>query len=278
MKNILLIPILSILFLPIYAQEKTEILLLGTYHFGGNTIDNIKVHGDAILSERKQEELDILLEKLAFFNPQKIYVENVPDQQALWDSIYREHLHGRNFNYENEIYQIGIKLAAKLKLNNGVTCVDWQQEPTQTFLQREYSEFSEKISEYYMTNNIPDQEAMSEYEKQVEQEITDFNKKIPSLTLIEVFKHLNTKDYLNNMFYGNVSSFLDIDEHHLNVFWSQNNMFRNVHVYQNVIQDILRHKPKRVLILYGAGHIKALQNYLEVHPAVKISDTEKVLE
>lgn len=55
-------------------------------------------------------------------------------------------------------------------------------------------------------------------------------------------------------------------------------MIRNVNIYQNIIQDILTTKPKRVLILMGVGHIKAIKNYLEVHPRIKIVDTGKYLK
>jgi pheromone shutdown protein TraB len=51
-----------------------------------------------------------------------------------------------------------------------------------------------------------------------------------------------------------------------------------VNIYQNIIQDILKTKPKRVLVLIGVGHIKAVKNYLEVHPVIKIVDTGKYLE
>ncbi len=55
-------------------------------------------------------------------------------------------------------------------------------------------------------------------------------------------------------------------------------MIRNVKIYQNIIKDILANKPKKVLILYGTGHIKALRNYLEVHPKIKIVNTLKYLD
>src|SRR5690606_40167290 len=102
--------------------------------------------------------------------------------------------------------------------------------------------------------------------------------KIPDLELLEVYRILISENYLNKMFYANITSLLDVDTYDMNIFWSQNNMIRNVNIYQNIIQDILKDKPKRVLILYGVGHIKSLRNYLEVHPAIEIAETKKYLE
>jgi hypothetical protein len=262
----------------IHAQEKTKVLLLATYHFGGNTSDNIKVSNDKILSDKKQEEIKAVIEKLGEFKPEKIYVENEPNRQVYWDSIYSAYRNGQNIELTNEIFQIGTKLAENLNLNHGVTCVDWHISPATTFSEKEYEQFLKKMIEYYDENNIPDDEPESIYSKKTSERIQTFNQNIPSLTLLDIFKDLNKEEYLNQMFYANLTSFLDIDKYDLNVFWSQNNMIRNVNVYQNIIQDILKDEPKRVLIIYGAGHIKALRNYLEVHPMTEIVNTEEYLE
>lgn len=273
----LLIFFLSFIFFTVTAQEKTEVLLLGTYHFGGSTSDSIKVTNDNILSIKTQKELEVLLSKLEEFKPEKIYVENEHHQQMFWDSIYIEHKNGKELTIKNELYQIGIKLAARLNLKAGITCVDWQIKPEETFAEKEYGKFLESMNNYYSSNYDTIPEIQSEYEEKILQEIKTFNTRIPSLELIDVFRTLNSKSYLDKMFYGNISSLLDIDQHKMNIVWSQNNMIRNVNIYQNIIQDILKNKPMRVLILYGAGHIKALKDYLDAHPAVRIIETTNIL-
>ncbi|PKQ60721.1 DUF5694 domain-containing protein [Labilibaculum manganireducens] len=260
------------------AQEKTEVLLLGTYHFGGNTTDSVKVINDNILGKKKQKEIDIVLNKLEKFKPDEIYIENEPIQQVFWDSIFTEYKNGTDIKIKNELFQIATKLAVKLNLNHGATCVDWHIKPEKTFAEKEYIKLFDSMNNYYSQNNIPDDEPQSKYEKEIIQKVKDFTKSMADLELIDVYRKLNSKSYLNEMFYTNITSFLDIDKYNMNVFWSQNNMIRNVNIYQNIIQDILKTKPKRVLVLIGVGHIKALKNYLEVHPTIKIVDTEKYLE
>lgn len=260
------------------AQEKTEVLLLGTYHFGGNTTDSVKVTNDSILGKKKQKEIDIVLNKLEKFNPDKIYIENEPNQQAIWDSIFTEYKNGTDIKIKSELFQIATKLAVRLNLNHGATCVDWHIKPEKTFAEKEYIKLFDNMNNYYSQNDIPNEEPQSKYEKETIQKVKDFTKSMADLELIDVYRKLNSESYLNEIFYTNITSFLDIDKYKMNVFWSQNNMIRNVNIYQNIIQDILKTKPKRVLVLMGVGHIKALKNYLEVHPRIKIVDTEKYLK
>lgn len=259
-------------------NEKTEILFLATYHFGENTTDSIKVINDDILSIKKQKEIEIVLKKLARFNPEKIYIENEPNKQEFWDSIFTEHKRGTEIQIKSELYQIATKLAVKLNLKQGAICVDWHIKPSKTFAEKEYIKLFDSINNYYVQNNIPDEEKQSEYEKDVIKKIKDFTEKVPDLKLIDTFRKLNSENYLSDLFYANISSYLDIDEHKMNIFWSQNNMIRNVNIYQNIIQDILTTKPKRVLVLIGAGHVKALKNYFEVHPRIDIVDIQQYLK
>jgi hypothetical protein len=109
-----LVTLIFSLFCIISQAQKTDILLLGTYHFGGNTSDNIKVTNDNILSNQKQNELNVLLNKLEKFNPEIIYIENEPNRQPYWDSIYLNYRNGNQINLDNELFQIAIKLASRL--------------------------------------------------------------------------------------------------------------------------------------------------------------------
>jgi len=54
-------------------------------------------------------------------------------------------------------------------------------------------------------------------------------------------------------------------------------MTRNVNIYKNLIQNILAEKPQRVMVLFGAVHIKALKNYLDVDPTITIVHADTYL-
>lgn len=278
MKNIIFIFLALVTFFNVQGQEKTEVMLLGTYHFG-NTSDKLKVT-DNILTERKQKELKVLIGKLKKFKPEKIYVENEPNQQHFWDSIYKSHQENKEIVIKSELYQIGIKLASLLKLKSGVTCVDWHIKPANTFAEKQYEILFDSMLKYddSIVANVSSEQKISEFEKQTMVEIRELYEKTPEMKIINAYKIYNSEKHLERMFYGNITSYMEVDEYHTNIFWSQNDMIRNVNIYQNIIQDILKYNPKKVIILYGAGHIKALRNYLEVHPKIKIVNTIKYLD
>ncbi len=113
----------------LFAQEKKKIqvAVLGTFHFGENE-DYVDANFTDLLNPLRQKEIDVLNDKLAKFNPNKIFVENTPDVQAYWNKVYFDWQKGILPNKETEIsevFQIGIKLAAKINNPFGVFCVNY---------------------------------------------------------------------------------------------------------------------------------------------------------
>ncbi len=275
MKKLFLALLFSITLLPLKAQEKTKVLLVGTYHFGGHTSDSEKVTNDSILS--RQKELDVVLNKLEQFKPERIYVECPTSSQPYWDRIYKSYRNNKQITLETEIFQIGVKLAARLKLKQGVTCINWVYDDS-TYVFNEYIKYRNKVWTYdsiqYARNGI---RPKSKYLANSLQEDYDFNDSIYKLKLIDAFRKLNSEKALNRIFYTNVSGMIEKDIYKENIFWSQNAMLRNAHIYQNIIQDILKNHPKRVLVLIGSAHIKPLELYLKAHPIIELVNTEKIL-
>lgn len=271
-----LLLILSLIF-SLYAtgQEKTKVLLLGTYHFGA-TSDKNKVSDD-VLNPKKQAELNLLLKKLKAYNPEKIYVENQPSRQRHWDSIFVAYQDDKALKIKNEIFQIGIKLAENLKFKTGVTCVDWQQDSENSFNEKSYVEYRNKINLYQNFLETKKPSVFSEHDKLIGIKIQKINIEIPKMTMVDAFKKINSKSYLNDIFYGNITAFLDIDSNQNGVFYAHDNMIRNTNIYKNIIQDILKNNPKKALVLYGAGHIRALKDYLECHPSIEIIEVDQYL-
>lgn len=271
-----LLLILSLIF-SVYAsgQEKTKVLLLGTYHFGA-TSDKNKVSDD-VLNPKKQAELNLLLKKLKAYNPEKIYVENQPNRQQHWDSIFRAYQDDKALKIKNEIFQIGIKLAENLKFKTGVTCVDWQQDSENSYNEKAYVEYRNKINLYQNSLETKKPSVFSIHDKQIGIKIQNINIEIPKMTMLDAFIKINSKSYLNDIFYGNITTFLDIDSNQNGVFYTHDNMIRNTNIYKNIIQDILKNNPKKALVLYGASHIRALKDYLECHPSIEIIEVDQYL-
>uniref|UniRef100_A0AB33KZV3 TraB/GumN family protein n=1 Tax=Tenacibaculum sp. Pbs-1 TaxID=3238748 RepID=A0AB33KZV3_9FLAO len=96
--------------------KKGKISILGTFHFA-NTTDYSAIIIEDLNSSKRQLELKKLVENLAKFKPTKILVEREP---ILTDSLSKKLIDFKKGKYElpnNELYQIGFRLAKELNLN-----------------------------------------------------------------------------------------------------------------------------------------------------------------
>ncbi len=113
-------------------KHKAKAMALGVFHFENPGLDSYKPkYSFNILEEKRQEELEILLSKIAEYKPTKILLE--------WDRIEMDSIaNGRFQKYldgtfsiadkSNEVYQIGFKLAKKLghkKIYCSDASADW---------------------------------------------------------------------------------------------------------------------------------------------------------
>ncbi len=92
------------------AKKISKIAILGTFHFGA-TSDYTAVQIDSLFSDRRQKELDDLVSKIKEFNPTKIMVEWEPETKDSLDYKLNEFLNNKFTLPQNEIYQIGFRLA-----------------------------------------------------------------------------------------------------------------------------------------------------------------------
>jgi hypothetical protein len=98
-------------------NTKAKAMVLGVFHFNNPGLDSYKPkYAFNIFDEKRQEELEILLNKIAAYQPTKILLE--------WDRIKMDSITNERFqkflngtfsidDKSNEVYQIGFKLAKK---------------------------------------------------------------------------------------------------------------------------------------------------------------------
>jgi hypothetical protein len=138
--SLILILILLHFSIEVIAQDKTrekEVLLIGTFHFNNPGGDLAKTDEFDVLSEKSQNELTIIAQKIKEFAPDKIFVEWDVNKASQLDSLYNLYLKNEYFTYvekkyptkklfkENEIFQLAFR-AAKLSGNKKVYAIDTQ--------------------------------------------------------------------------------------------------------------------------------------------------------
>lgn len=95
-------------------QADVEVMLLGTFHFtgGGNDLVNPKV--DDFLAPSRQAEIEIVLDKLEAYAPDKIMLELELRFEDEFNQEYNRYLDGIHALGVNERQQLGMRLAARL--------------------------------------------------------------------------------------------------------------------------------------------------------------------
>lgn len=98
-------------------QPRTQVLLLGTFHFANPGLDGYKPkYSFDSLGVEGQAQVDELLDRLADFRPTKICVEYPSDRQEACDAWYNSYLAGTAKPDRNETVTVGFALAKRLGL------------------------------------------------------------------------------------------------------------------------------------------------------------------
>lgn len=283
MKNIILCTLLLSFSINSHAQsDKVEILILGTTHF-------FAIKDDSITSPKKKIELKQLLSELKIFKPQQIFVESTTENDGYWLKIQQEINKSKSETKEiwainNEIYQVGIKLAESLNLNNGIQGIDWTDPDIRdttiifkTNYEKAYFNFVKELRAYaFKRNNIEDTEGM----KVIEEMMKDFTPYLglnKSINLNQMFKFLNQSDNLRKFYYANRLGNLPINYSGVGAELSSVYSFRDYKVFRNALNRIDK-STKRVLIIYGSAHVHILKELFGLDPRYKVLEVSQFVK
>jgi hypothetical protein len=243
-------------------NHKAKAMVLGVFHFSNPQLDSYKPKFPFdILEKQRQSELDILLEKIAEYRPTKILLElNRIEMDSLTNESYQSYLKGKFLidDKNNEVYQIGFKLAKKLN-HHRVYCsdadakwfgvnLDWDKYDAEAYLKSK--------GQYEKTTR---------YDYESLYKLQDSLKTIQSLT--RMLNMLNNpvgrlKDhqaYLTNILEGAGDNYLGAD----NVGrWYR----RNLRIFSNAYDFTNFNKEERLLLIYGSGHVWLLRQFFMDSP------------
>jgi hypothetical protein len=236
------------------AANRTQIMLIGTYHFSnpGQDLNNVKAVD--VLAPERQREIGKVVTALAKFAPNKVAVE-WPAQVV--QERYPQYRDGGLQNSRNEVVQLGFRLARERGLQT-VYGLDVEGD----FPFEAVMAWAEK---HGRKSEIDAAMAMGA------QEVEHISSLQDKTSIGGVLRDMNTQASIerNHSFYAPMLTMGGGDEQpgvKLLSAWYE----RNFAICARLLQQI--QSGDRVVVFYGQGHVYLLQQCLREQPSVQLVD------
>ncbi|GGA67809.1 DUF5694 domain-containing protein [Ornithinibacillus halotolerans] len=230
--------------------EKPTILVLGSDHFGNPNQDMFNTQLDDILSNTRQQEMQHVVECLKKFQPTKIALEQTTKLQQEMNQQYLSYLDGSYQLTADERDQIGYRLAKEMNLHE-IHAVDWNED----------MEGLPNLEEEGRTEEtVFFREAMEKGQRIANEMQEYFN----NHTIGEFLLWLNDPNTVreNHELYMTLS-LMGSKENPVGAKWTAHYWYyRNLLIYKNIV-NMATSNEDRIFVLYGAGHIHLLLQFLQ---------------
>lgn len=249
-----------------------EVLLIGTFHFRNynpeNNSDVTQTNEVDVLSKQNQKELELISNKIAAFNPDKIFIEFPFVKQKELDSLFKI-FSPKNFKIlnRNEDIQLAFRVAKKIN-HNKIYGYDYRNTSFP------YDEMLKTMENANQKDLIKEDEVkMVEYE-------AEYNKLVISTkSVTEILYFLNDdKNRKNDLaWYLNFANKAGSEKDSIGSFLASEWYRRNLIMYSN-IQKQINNKDKKIMILSGASHIAVLKDFIGYNPKWKAVELKEIMK
>lgn len=249
------------------AENQPTITFIGTYHMGKQGNNIYKGTYDDILLPKKQNELKVLIERLKAYKPTKIMIEADIKNDSIIQNRYSKYLNNEFELTRNERHQIGFRLAKELG-HERIYSIDWGIFPKDQLYW--YENFAKTIPELDNFYNDIKESGMKRHKAS--------NEELLNLTVIDRIRRLNEKEriekdhvgYYNIMRIGWEDKY--VGANYLSWWYG-----RNMKILVNIIRAT-ESADDRILVVYGAGHLKLFNQLTKESQFYNVIDAIDVLE
>ena len=276
MKHIFLIIFLSTT-IASFGQEKNKIITLGSFHFH---LVKSQFGVDFDINEKeKQIELNKIADKIAKYNPTKIFVEWDYSKQKELDELYNLYLKDNTFEliktkygknetmyFESELQQLGFKIADKLGHKKLYAFDYLLPEPNDTIMNS-----IKKNNQIELMNDI--QQEFGEYGQKI---ISKFQ---TTKSIQELLIFFNSKELDEQLNSGYISLFNKIGttEDFSGAFFVSERYRRNLYMY-SLIQKQIKKTDERILVIVGAQHSAGFKEFISNDRNIEQIDPNSIIK
>ena len=258
---------------PACPPDRVPLLVLGTFHMSGGESDMVQGSHDDMGSPERQQEISIVVERLASFRPTKVAIESAW-WSPTWRDRYAQWRAGQREIGPNEIEQIAFRTAQRAGLDtvwpvdfpmwmNGLTPQEQHQPPPAPPSECPPSACAappNPLVEVIEAQLARDAEVLRR---------SSLAEYLAYLNTPERFAHNHRWDVLSNLEPGSgVALYENTD---LATNWYK----RNLRIFTNLLK--VSQPGDRVLLVIGMGHLPILSELAAAHPRYCLVSAPEVL-
>ena len=235
------------------AAPAPQVMILGTYHMGESS-DFVQTKTDDVLSERRQREIEALVERLVEWRPTRIAVEVPVARDSALNAQYRAYLAGTFPLGRSETYQVAFRLAKRLG-HERVHAVDFKKDEDIGGLLRHAAERGQDG-------------ALKQGMGRIMAMMQEKARRQAAMTVTEILREANSPraDSLESFYL--LAAPVGDAERPVGADLVAGRYERNLKIFANVAR--IAQPGERVLVLYGAGHGKLLRQFVDESPALDL--------
>ncbi len=242
-------------------EGQVQIMVLGVYHMGNPGRDVHNLEADDVLSPRRQREIKKLVERLAKWKPEAIAVEFPRDKAEGLNAFYREFLEGRrsynrdtgdatSISVRGEVVQIGFRLAQKLG-HRKILAVDW------------FPQYPDWITEKMLRDVMFYKPSLGPFK--LKETLSEEQRKLRLLSISRYLFWLNSGQAIKLNDAMMISIALEYPDRKVAFAVASNWFERNLGIVRNLREELPK-GVRKVLLIYGAGHVPMLRYILDLSP------------
>lgn len=240
------------------SDARIAVLLVGSYHMANPGADRFNLEADDVLSPRRQEEIRVVVERLAAFAPNRVAIES-PWGDTIATSRYRGYLAGENDLSRGEEEQVGFRLAAAMELQT-VYPIDVRMGLPGDRLESVLAAKPE-LGRYMAGLQAYGEEAMETLATWLSES-----------SIGEMLYRMNTPDAIAWADRGYFEFFVPLvaDDDYAGAEFVATWYERNLKIFSNL--NRISEPGDRVFVMFGAGHIPHLRRFVIASPYFCLED------
>jgi Family of unknown function (DUF5694) len=263
------ISLITCFFIPeIYAQKnnRIQIILLGTFHLTPSSVDLYKNKKIDLHSAVKEKEIQEVVNKIVAFNPTQICLEYPMEYQQEMDSIYAAYKMGHYKLHDNERDLFGFQAVKKLGIQSP-TCINYS-----------FGKFdADTVNNFALQNGQKD--ILDTLQKLSVSFINEIDSNLSKLSLCNFLIYCNAEEAIqkNLSLYTTYFAKIGKDKNYAGADLVADWYSTNIHIYTNILR-IVKPTDKRIVVLFGQGHIPILKHLFSTNPDFEVIEAKDILK